>query len=205
MKLIGFIMLIVFNFIADSVAENLADNWFLPVTLSDQNTKVRFELDSTWHMVHGIVKNISGSAKLKDLSDKSSVSLLVRFPVRSFNTDNRSRDKELRHVMGTEEFPDVIFEADRLLDGCTPERVAAEMTCADLLESALTIRGVRKLVRVPIIIAFNNSKFTIKGSLPIRWSEFGVEDPSILIARVDPIVTVHFEAELAGSAAEVSQ
>ena len=32
----------------------------------------------------------------------------------------------------------------------------------------------------------------MEGSLPIQWADFNVEDPSILIAKLDPTVTITY-------------
>jgi polyisoprenoid-binding protein YceI len=172
------------------------ESWNLPQELNDSNTQVRFELDSTWHMVHGKVTNIKGRAELKDAKDPSGVVIHLNFPVGSFDTGNGSRDEEMRDVMAADKFPEVTFKSDNDSLTCTPQQVLQSGTCDDKLDGVLTIRGLSKIVELPVKIKKADTGYEISGALPIRWSEFKIVDPSILVAKVAPLVTVFFNVRL---------
>ena len=73
---IRFLLLIALLLIPlSSQAETKLASWNLPVELTDKNTTVKFEVDSTWHMVHGTTAHISGNAKLLKPEDPSSVNV----------------------------------------------------------------------------------------------------------------------------------
>lgn len=196
MKSLFFILSLLVLSSDSAYADPTAENWFLPMVMSDQNTSLKFDLDSTWHTVHGVVRNISGSAELAEVKDLSSIKISAKFPVASFNTGNSSRDKEMRQVMAATQYAVVTFASDRLSGGCLPSAVIESGSCKGILEGRVTIRSLTKIVEIPVTIEKNGDGFLVKGSLPIRWAEFGVEDPSILVAHVDPIVTVRFEVQL---------
>ena len=183
-----------------SFAQRPQDVWFLPTELSDQNTKVRFEVDSTWHLVEGSTKDLKGKAKLTNLNDPQSVQIEISLPVDQFDTDNSSRDKKLKEVMHAAEYPLVQFKGNGLRNGCTPQAVIKTGTCDDIMAGQLMISGKMKVVDLPILISYSEgNEFHVSGKLPIKWAEYGVEDPSILIARVKPIVTIFFDLTLSAS------
>lgn len=184
-------------FSAAVLAEAGGHSWHLPVELSDTNTKVRFELDSTWHLVHGSVSGIEGRIALGERGRFDELVLSLSLPVAKFDTENSTRDKKMRRVMSAAEYPRVSFTGGTLQHGCTPSRVLTEGECKDSLSGKLTILATTLPVELPTLIkAASEGGYVITGSLPIDWAFFGVEDPSILIASVDPIVTIFYEVRL---------
>ncbi|RIL10476.1 MAG: hypothetical protein DCC75_04285 [Proteobacteria bacterium] len=183
-------------FASPLLAQSSASSWFLPLTVADGNTRLKFEVDSTWHTVHGKVSGVMGEIKLQEAEDPTSIQAHLEFPVQAFDTDNSSRDSRLREVMAEQEFPVVVFDANGLKRSCTPALVLRDGECRDELTGKLKIRAVSKEVVVPIVISGNPTGFHVRGEFSINWPEFGVEDPSILIASVDPVVVVHFQVDL---------
>lgn len=170
-----------------------ATSWFLPRSLSDANAKISFKVDSTWHTVHGKTSGIIGKAWLSEPANPKSVSVQLEIPVSVFNTDNESRDEELRDIMNEKEFHNVVFSAGGLRGNCTPEVTKAEGVCQDILHSELKIREVKKELDIPITIHSEAEGFRVSGTLPVKWAEYNVEDPSIfVVASVDPVVEIEF-------------
>lgn len=167
-----------------------AATWDLPLAVNDSNTTVSFEVDSTWHLVHGTTKNISGTVTQASSTDPLSIRADIVIPVRFFNTDSQSRDERMLEVMAAERFPSVSFRSTRLSENCTPTSIEIHGRCTGSLRGALTIRDVSKEVDLPVEIAKQDGHYVINGTLHIAWADFNVEDPSILIARLDPTVTI---------------
>lgn len=171
--------------------------WNLPVNLDDKNVKVTFELDTTWHQVEGKTSSIIGKAWLKDPQIARSVNVELMLPVGKFNTDNESRDETLREIMDAEKYPEVKFRADGLLKDCLPAQVQLEGRCQDALSATLQIRDVAKKLELPVEITYQRGRYEVSGEVPLKWEEFGVEDPSIfLVATVDPVVKIIFSVQL---------
>jgi polyisoprenoid-binding protein YceI len=184
-------------FVTPLRAEESAKQWYLPQTLSDSNTKVSFEVDSTWHLVEGTTSHITGEASLLDPENPQSVIVELTLPVAHFDTDNSLRDSKMRRVMSAEQYPLVTFKSSQLLEGCSPEVVQQKKTCETTLEGALTILAVTQEISLPVSISYEKDKsYRITGMILLTWGEFGVEDPSILIASVDPTVEVSFTVHL---------
>lgn len=183
-----------------SVAAN-ASPWNLPAALTPKNTTISFELDSTWHTVHGAVPKLFGELSLEDPEDPTSVIGKITIPVHSLDTDNSSRDEEMREVMDAEEFPNVIFKVTKLTPSCEAEfygETAPTKTteCPYEALGTVTIRNVSKQLPITGKVIRSGDTYTISGKTKLFWEEFGVEDPSIFIARVDKEVVVSFSMTL---------
>jgi polyisoprenoid-binding protein YceI len=182
--------------IASKPATAHADTWHLPVELNDSNTTISFVVDSTFHTVHGATKNISGSVRLLEPRDPLSVRVELSLPVALFNTDWQSRDEKLRKVMASEIFPKVSFVAERLTGDCRPEKITADAWCRAEMQGVLTIRDSTKKLLLAAEISRSAETYVVRGEVPIRWEEFNVEDPSILIAKLDPVVTITYQTQI---------
>ncbi len=174
-----------------------AQSWMPPGEVSAETVKINFEVDSTWHLIKGEIPEVSGKIWLDNKSDPTSIRANLVASVSSFDTDNSSRDKELRHVMDADKFPNVSliikgFEGEP----CSPIKVEKTGECKGSLKSNLTIRDVSKELSLPYVVRKGSDYYEIKGEFKIKWAEFGVEDPSILIAKLDDTVKVSYSLNL---------
>ena len=170
--------------------------WNLPINLSTQNTSVDFEVDSTWHLSHFKVKKINGKVWLKDKKDFNSIQAHIYMPVRYFDSDNSLRDKKMLKVMGEKKYKNVEFDLISINNLCDPIKLMEADSCnADLIGN-LKIKETEKQVTIPVKVSFQNNKYLIDGNFNLDWDEYGVEDPSILIAKVYKKVQINFKLEL---------
>jgi polyisoprenoid-binding protein YceI len=173
-----------------------ADTWKLPSPLNDSNTKVSFVVDSTWHTVNGTTKNLNGSVVLLDKDDPLSIGVDLKIQVKTFDTDWDSRDEKLQECMASDIYPVASFTSRRLSDSCRPALIDAAGKCSGTLTGILTMRDVSKEVALPVSITKGQDSYLISGSLPVTWAEYNIEDPSILIAKLDPVVTLSYETKV---------
>lgn len=181
-------------------AENLnsdwpsVKNWGLPFILDDNNTHIRFEVDSTWHTVKGAVSGVSGKVWLQDSGDFTSVLSDIKIPVGKFDTENSSRDERMREVMAEDRFPVVTLSLQRLNGECSPKQIMNGVPCDCSLNAILGIRDVTKRVDMPCSMRrISPREAQLTGSYSLSWAEYHVEDPSIFIARLDPVVTIYYQ------------
>lgn len=174
--------------------------WRLPLALDDSNTHVTFTLDSTWHEVQGTTKDVRGKAWLANGLDPTSVLAEVEFPVASFDTDNTSRDERMREVLESNSFPSVKLQIHKVLG---LEEVVAGSVSLDaqhplpvVLEVSLSIKDVTQKFQIKAEISAEANRYSLKGETKIRWDSFGVEDPSILVARLHKEMLIHFHVSL---------
>ncbi len=173
-----------------------AQSWSLPAQLNDLNTAVSFEVDSTWHLVQGTTSNVTGSVRQQDPADPLSIEVDLTIPVASFDTDWDARDEKLTVVMAAEQFAQVHFRSTRLSADCHPLKVKNDGRCSGFLQGFLTIRDVTLPVSLPVEIVRSGNSDTITGKLTLQWADYHVEDPSILIAKLDPTVTIAYSTEV---------
>jgi polyisoprenoid-binding protein YceI len=173
-----------------------SETWDLPTELRDSNTRVTFVVDSTWHTVHGSTRNIAGQVYLRDPKNPLTVVVDLRLSVKSFDTDSDLRDDRLQEVMASQAFPEVRFVSTRLSPECEPSIVTKDGGCRGALSGRLTIRDVTKEVSLPLLIRDTANGYRMEGALAIRWEDFHVEDPSILIAKLDPLVTITYQTTI---------
>lgn len=175
-----------------------ADLWQLPQELNDSNAQITFEVDSTWHTVHGKTAALAGRVWLTDPKVSTSIQAELRLPVAKFDTDSSNRDERMREVMLADQFSDVVvrisdMDKEQL---CTPEQVAKNGSCTGIFNGSLSIRGIERQMRLPYSISRDDAGYIITGQLPFEWSAFNVEDPSILIAKLDKTVTVKYSVRV---------
>lgn len=183
------------SFYASAQSAN-ADTWKLPSPLDDSNTKVSFMVESTWQTVNGTTKNLNGSVVLRDKNDPLSIVVDLKIQVKTFDTDWDSRDEKLQECMASDVYPVASFISTRLSDSCKPALLDIAGRCSGTLTGTLTMRDVSKEVALPVSITKEADRYVISGAIPVRWAEYNIEDPSILIAKLDPVVTISYETKV---------
>jgi len=172
------------------VALSLNPAWPSSVRVTDSNATVTFEVDSTWHLVEGKMSGVSGALQI-DSGDAVTGSISV--PVALFNTERESRDERLREVMAAEQFPQVTLLFDGVRLGCAPADTVQPKGCSGTLSARLTIRDVTRTIGLPFTAKREGDAIVFSGTFSLEWAEYGVEDPSILIAKLDPTVSVTYK------------
>lgn len=173
-----------------------ADTWSLPSNINDSNTKVSFVVDSTWHTINGTTKDLDGSIGLSDKNDPLSIVVDLKIRVKTFDTDWDSRDDKLQECMASETYPIVTFVSRRLSQSCKPTVIDIAGRCTGTLTGVITMRDISKEAELPVSIVKQGDFYTISGSIPLQWADYNIEDPSILIAKLDPIVTISYQTKV---------
>ncbi len=165
-----------------------ADFWNIPATIDDSNTTINFEVDSTWHMVQGSTKGVRGNLSLRESNNPRSVHGEVSLPVGQMDTDNSRRDRKMKEVMAADRFPEITYFLDSADSPCSPEQFPHIPFCKVVLHGRIKIHGIERSWDVEGHLSRTNSRFSFSGSGTILWADFGIEDPSILVARLNPQV-----------------
>lgn len=197
MKVIS-LLLVLFLISSSALAQN-ASPWNLPQKLDDSNTKIAFAVDTTWHIVHGAIKGITGSAKLSDSADPLSITAEIHVPVKSIDTGWGMRNSSLYDHMAADSFPEIVIRTKGLKGECRPETVT-EQGCKAILQANLSIRDVSKDVDLDVEITKTAAGYQAAGKYSFAWADYKVEDPSIVMAKVDPTVEVTYSVTFGPSA-----
>ena len=182
-----------------AAARSIADSSVCPpsIAVSDSNTSITFEVGTTWHTVRGTTRTLVGRVWLENPADYRTIRGDVHLPVKTFDTDNSSRDEELRSVMDESKFPEVRVEIKDAGDICPPQVLEEGKRCDSTMRALLTIRGVSREITLPYTAASDGANYLVSGSVEFSWKDFGVKDPSIFIARVHDAVRIAYSFRFA--------
>ena len=170
--------------------------WHLPVEVSPEIAEVTFEVDTTLHLVRGRVRRIEGRVWLADEADPTSIRAELRFPIAGFFTGNDNRDGKIRTVMHAASFPEVHLRVERSAGVCTPESITPAGVCRATLFGMLSMSGQGRQVSLPIAISRFGKGWRITGETILRWPDFGIDDPSTFLAKVEEEVKLSFTLTL---------
>jgi polyisoprenoid-binding protein YceI len=165
------------------------------LTFDGAHTEVAFDLPATGHDVHGLISFRQGEIRFDDETGRASGEIVL--DAASAVSGNDSRDKTLREeVFEAAKFPEIRFIADRV-EG----RLAAEGTSEIRLAGRVRLHGVEHPLTMKAKVVAHGTHLSADTEFPVPFLDWGLEDPSILFLRVEPVVTVkiHAEGELAAS------
>jgi polyisoprenoid-binding protein YceI len=157
---------------------------------------VHFKVDSTWHLVEGSTAGIEGNAWLADPTDELSVRATINFPVARFSTGGGMRDERMREVMDEEHSHYVTLAVDSLTPKCSEQKFQQTRECTVDVHSRLSIRGSERSMLLKGRLRGTTEAIEFSGEVEFSWLDFGVEDPSILIAKLEPTLRVEYWVRL---------
>jgi polyisoprenoid-binding protein YceI len=189
-----------------SVIADPQEEFLLPLSITKNSAQVSFKVESTWHTVSGSIEAIKGEVWRENNSGGFRAE--IDGEVKSFKTGLGMRDRELYKVMAADKYPSVHFSlasisgeqgvsGEHSKELCKLSEITEIKPCLASIDAFVTIRGVKKPLRFSGTfkrVAPDRIKLVGKGKL--NWAEFGVEDPSILIAKLDKEVRVRFSVEI---------
>jgi polyisoprenoid-binding protein YceI len=122
---------------------------------------------------------------------------VVWIDARTLDTDNHTRDGEMRDLLGVKEFPEIVFHLDSVQGRLDHGR--GEFTA----QGRFTIKGVEKARVVkfhidPVPPAKDNSgrDLRVQGEVRFKMTDHGIERPGVLIAKVADEVRVWLDLRL---------
>ena len=115
----------------------------------------------------------------------------------SLSTGLGPRDQRLlTFALETSTFATIRFDLDKI-EGSAAELASGSGSGAIRLLGRLLLRDISAPVAIPSTFTWEGQKLRLSGETTLDWAAFGVPDPSVLIARVEPSVVISFD--LAGS------
>jgi polyisoprenoid-binding protein YceI len=148
---------------------------------------VGFEAHATLHDFEGRAGAFDGTL------DTSALTGTLAVPVASLTTGIGARDARMRgESLDAARFPQVRFTVDRIEGDTAIVRGQAGSGSVTLV-GALTVRDVTRPLRVMATVSREGDGLRLRGRHEVRWDDFGVPDPSVLVARLDPTIFVVFD------------
>lgn len=161
-----------------------------------RSSTIGFDGTSPVHDFTGKTHAITGDLRA-DLSDGGRIAGgAVWIETRTLDTDNSSRDKEMRELLGAQHFPQIVFQLDSVhaTRGAGKDEYTAE--------GRFTIKGIEKArvlrFHVEPVAAHDGASHDLRvlGELRFNMTDHGIERPGILIAKVADEVRVWLDLRL---------
>ncbi|WP_439691813.1 YceI family protein [Curtobacterium sp. SP.BCo] len=154
---------------------------------SEAGYRVHEVLNGSDVTVTGRTDSVAGTATVDGTSITKAT---ITVQVGDIATDSAQRDSYFRDsAMDTSAFPTATFEltepiADAVPSGSGTTKVEAT--------GNLTLHGVTKAVTATLEVGLNGDGVDISGSIPITFSDYGVQAPSLGFVKVDDAGAVEF-------------
>ena len=164
------------------------------LALDPAATTIAFALGATLHTVEGSVRLSSGEIRFDLVTGVASGEIDV--DARSATTGNESRDRNMhRDVLESEKYPRIAFRAEQV-------RVVHRDPAGAVVELAgqLDLHGQARPWTLPAKLAFQGDRVSIEANFRVPYVDWGMQDYSSFILRVDRFVAVRV-----ASAARISE
>ncbi len=137
--------------------------------------------------VTGRTDSVSGSATVDGTSITKAT---ITVQVADIATDSDQRDSYFRDsAMDTSAFPEATFELTEPIADAVP---SGSDTTTVTATGKLTLHGVTKDVTADLQVGLNGDGVDISGSIPVTFSDYDVQAPSLGFVKVDDSGTVEF-------------
>lgn len=161
----------------------------LHIELDPEATSISFTLGATLHTVEGRVSLASGSLDLDPESGAVSGEIVV--DATSADTGNDSRDEDMHtKVLMSDTYPRIVVRPERLAG-----EVAEQGTSQVKLTGRMELAGTSHEITVPLDVTVDGDSFSATAEFTVPYVEWGLEDPSKFLLRVDKVVDVTVETE----------
>jgi len=159
------------------------------LTLDPAATTVEWTLGATLHTVAGGARLVEGMLRFDADSGAASGEIVV--DAKSASTGLALRDRNMhRDVLESGRHPRIVYRAERLRV-LRRDAAGAEIE----LEGVLEMHGKRRPLVLPTRIAARGGRIAIETSFRVPYVEWGMQDPSTLVLRVDRFVDVRVRSE----------
>lgn len=165
--------------------------------LDPATSSIRFLGESTLHDFEGVAKSMGGEVRVDPAAVGASAGGMIWVDAKTLDTDNSSRDEDMRETLKADRYPRIFFWLDR-----------AEGTLVDWNGKLQTsgrfdVSGVEAPRSFRLAITPGpQGGFHAKGKSKLSLAEHKLEPPSVLFISMDDAVEVRFDVEFAPVAAK---
>lgn len=165
---------------------NVTGEWKIG-TGSTAGYRVNEVLSGTPVTVVGKTEGVTGSMTVDGSTLKAAT---VKVDVGSIATDQPPRDEYFRGTaMEVSKFPDATFTLTQPVDAAVPASGQVQTVEAT---GNLTLHGVTKPVTVKLQAALSGTGVQVSGSIPLTFSDYGVQAPDLGFVKVENSGSVEF-------------
>ena len=153
--------------------------------------KLSFDMEASLHEVPGEAKSFTGELKFDE-------EITGKWEVQSsqLTTGIGIRDSKMySFCLEADKFPTIVFNVNAVrgdVDGLRSKSGEGSVT----LHGQLKIRSTTRDIEIPTKYNWEEGKLNLDGGTTIKWTDFGVPDPSIAISTLYPDVKIGFDFDL---------
>lgn len=151
------------------------------------DSTVSFHNAASLHEFSGKAKTFSGTIDTTALTGQLTIT------TSAMTTFLGPRDDKMRsYCLETSRFPAITFTVSSIT-GSVDGIKAGSGTGSVTLVGKLTIRDVTRDVQIPATYTWEGGSLRLKGNYAMKWTDYNVPDPSILISTLYPDMSVNFD------------
>jgi polyisoprenoid-binding protein YceI len=159
------------------------------VTLDPATSKVSFTLDTTFHAVHGTMALTAGTIRFDTETGLASGEITV--DATRTATGNQGRDETMHaEVLETARYPTIVFRA-RHVEGVLVDPGHSELR----IVGVMSLHGSDHPMTLSAVVESGDGRVHGEMQFPIPYVEWGMHDPSFLVARAAKTVDLLVQAE----------
>lgn len=158
------------------------------LSFSAADGSLGFHAVASMHSFDGQARSFEGTFDLDTLQGQLSI------PTAALSTSLGPRDERMREYLDVMQFPTISFNVSQTTGNIEGLR-SGSGSGGILFVGSLMVRGVSKEIEVPTSYSWENGHLRLKGSLPLRWSDFGIPDPSIVLSTLSPELSIRFDVQ----------
>jgi polyisoprenoid-binding protein YceI len=173
----------------------------ITVHLDPEASRITFTLGATLHTVEGSFQLTEGEIRFDPATGEASGRVVVDAASGDTGNDKRDRDMHAK-VLESDTHPRFILTPERVEGSFSPEGASQIV-----LHGSLEIHGGTHPVALSAEVRTANGRVEADGRLEVPYVEWGMEDPSKFILRVEKSVAVevHAVGRLAAGAEEEAE
>ena len=152
-------------------------------------SELTFKVDSTLHEVHGEADIMPTEVAFDAATGTVSGPIKISIPVSELNTHHNGRDKEMRKMFDSENYPVITWRSTEI--SCEPLSGQPEINCD--VKGYLKIRNSERSTSFPVTLTPDGDVLWAVGRWEFERKDFDLETPSVLgIIRVAQPVSIEF-------------
>ncbi|MDI9916241.1 YceI family protein [Rhodococcus sp. IEGM 1379] len=184
---------------AEAASGSIDGTWTVAAGQGDNQTSAGYTVHEVLNgasvTVVGTTGDVSGNATI---AGEKLTAGEITVQVATIATDSGRRDSQFTgNVMETSTYPTATFTINSPVDLSSVPTDGTTATVTVL--GTLTLKGVSKPVSVDMTVLHSGDALIASGSIPVTWTDFGVEPPSLGFVTVDGSGSVDFLVSLAVS------
>ncbi len=157
----------------------------------DTSGTVKFDMEASLHEIPGEAKSFT-----TEISVEEKLTGKVVIQAKSLTTGIGVRDTRMyEFCLESDKFPTIVFEV-RGATGDTAGILSQEGSGMVSLHGSLKVRSTSRELVIPTAYTWKDGELHLQGDQVIKWTDYGVPDPSIVISKLEPKMAISFDVNL---------